>query len=547
MSALAMGGDSLPLAGQARLLMRRTVRRVLETPANYMPGVVMPLLLIIINSQSLQRLASTPGFPAPSYLDFVLVLGFVQAALVATSTAGLGLATDIETGFASRMSLSPMHPAALVIAQVTGATVVAAGSAVVYLGLGLVAGVRLESGVAGALLVLALAAWSAIAFSLLGCWLALRSGGGETLQSITPLLFAGLFLSTVNMPRSMIEAEWFLAIASVNPVTYLVEGMRSLVITGWDPVALLGAIAVLLALTAIGWSGCARAARGGTLERIPSGPPRRKPPKASDPTGADARTLPSNSATAARAVAWRHLRKWFTVPSVFFPSFALPLIFFLGFAGPLGAVRDLPGFDYAPGYVSWIFAFALVQSCMYGGVTTGFAIAIDFRTGFARRVMLSVADRRSILLGFVLSTVIRGAVMSAVITVVAFAIGLELHGSPLHIAGMYLICWTMSIMATLWAAGVMLRARDPRRAPTMQIPLFVAIFVTPVFAPLDMLAGWLHVAASINPITYLLTASRELLIGSTDGLPVALVALAVACSLLWWWAATGMRSAERSG
>ncbi|MBC7462018.1 MAG: hypothetical protein H7287_11700, partial [Thermoleophilia bacterium] len=192
---------------------------------------------------------------------------------------------------------------------------------------------------------------------------------------------------------------------------------------------------------------------------------------------------------AARAIAWRHLYKWITVPANFLPTFMFPLIFFTGFAGALGRIGDVPGFNYPANYTTWIFVFSLLQTCLFGGLATGFTIAGDFQSGFARRLMLAVADRRSILVGYVMSTFVRAAIMSAIVTGVAAIAGLEVLGSIPELAAMYLLALSLSICGTLWAAGVMFRARDPQIAPAMQIPMFIAIFLAPVYVPLDLLTG----------------------------------------------------------
>ncbi len=255
----------------------------------------------------------------------------------------------------------------------------------------------------------------------------------------------------------------------------------------------------------------------------------------------------SGTIVAARAIAWRHLYKWIRVPANFMPTFIFPLIFFTGFAGALGGLGDLPGFDYPANYTSWIFVFSLMQTCLFGGLATGFTIAADFQNGFARRLMLVVPDRRSILLGYVMSTFVRAAIMSCVVTAVALVVGLEMLGSVGEIVGMYLLAWSLSIVGTLWAAGVMFRARNPQLGPAMQIPMFVAIFLAPVYVPIELLHGWLHAAARANPITYVMTAARNLLVGDVDGLLVALAAIATLFVVLAAWALTGVRSAERAG
>ena len=68
--------------------------------------------------------------------------------------------------------------------------------------------------------------------------MALRSGNGESVQGVFPLFFAALFLSSMAIPRNLIENDWFRTIADWNPVSYMLEGIRSLVIDGWNGEAL---------------------------------------------------------------------------------------------------------------------------------------------------------------------------------------------------------------------------------------------------------------------------------------------------------------------
>lgn len=255
----------------------------------------------------------------------------------------------------------------------------------------------------------------------------------------------------------------------------------------------------------------------------------------------------NNTLAAARAVAWRHLYKWITVPANFLPTFLFPLVFFTGFAGALGNVGKVPGFDYEPGYTSWMFVFSLLQTCMFGGLATGFTIGADFAGGFSKRLMLSTVNRQSILLGYVISTTARAMIMSAIVTLVAFLVGMDVLGGPGELAALYLLAFAMSIIGTLWASGVMFRARDPGMGPAMQIPMFLAIFLAPVFFPLRMLEGWIHDVAQVNPITYIMQADRNLLAGSWHDVDHALYAIVGLFAVLIVWAITGVRSAERAG
>ncbi len=99
-------------------------------------------------------------------------------------------------------------------------------------------GAGIEAGVAGALVIVALSLLISLGFGCIGAFVALRTGSGEAVQGIFPLLFAALFLSSMALPRNLIETDWFRTVADWNPVSYMLEGIRSLVISGWDGEAL---------------------------------------------------------------------------------------------------------------------------------------------------------------------------------------------------------------------------------------------------------------------------------------------------------------------
>jgi ABC-2 type transport system permease protein len=252
-------GTSLP--HQIRLLAGRSIRGALSSPSGYMPGIIMPLMLLTINSKGLSAATSIRGFPADRYLDFAIVITFMQSALFATSSAGLGLVRDIESGFLDRLALTPMRAGALVVAQIAGAIAISLGASLLYIVIMFATQVDFHAGPLGVLALLGLSMWTAFSFATIGAWIALRSGESEALQGIFPLLFASLFLSTTNMPRNLIQAEWFRAITRVNPVSYMVDAMRSLIITGWVPRVLVEGVAVLAVISTIGVIGCSRSLR----------------------------------------------------------------------------------------------------------------------------------------------------------------------------------------------------------------------------------------------------------------------------------------------
>jgi len=240
-------------ADQVYLLGRRSVVRTLRQPANVVAPLVFPMLLLAVNSGGLEAETHLPGFPTDSFVAFALAVPFIQGALFATMNAGTDLARDIQTGFLNRLSLTPMRGVALLAGQLGGVVVLSLVQAAVYLAVGYAVGVRLESGFAGVLVVFAFALLVGLAFGALGTFAALRTGSGEAVQSLFPVFFVFLFISSMNIPRNLIDTTWFRYLATANPVSYLLECVRSLIITGWDRDALaLGfGIAIALAVVAV--------------------------------------------------------------------------------------------------------------------------------------------------------------------------------------------------------------------------------------------------------------------------------------------------------
>jgi ABC-2 type transport system permease protein len=241
-------------ADQVYLLGRRSVVRTVRQPANVVGPLVFPMLLLAVNSGGLKAETQLPGFPTDSFFAFALAVPFIQGALFATMNTGTDLARDIQTGFLSRLSLTPMRGVALLAGQLGGVAVLTIAQVTVYLAVGFAVGVRLESGFAGIVVVFLFATLVGLGFGALGAFAALRTGSGEAVQSLFPVFFVFLFISSMNIPRNLIEAAWFRDLATANPVTYLLECVRSLIITGWDAEALaLGfGIAASIAVVAMG-------------------------------------------------------------------------------------------------------------------------------------------------------------------------------------------------------------------------------------------------------------------------------------------------------
>jgi ABC-2 type transport system permease protein len=245
----------------AGLLVRRSVNRTLRQPANLVFSFIFPMILLAVNAGGLNAATKIPNFPADSYLSFALAVPFVQGALFSANSAGTNIAMDIESGFLSRLSLTPLTRGGLLTGQLAGVVALGLAQAVVFLAVGEAAGAGFAAGPLGVLVLLALSVMITLGFGTIGAFAALRTGSGEAVQGLFPLLFVLLFLSSNALPRNLIEQDWFRTIATYNPVSYLLEGIRSLVITGWDGEALALGFGCAGAIAAVGVWASSRALR----------------------------------------------------------------------------------------------------------------------------------------------------------------------------------------------------------------------------------------------------------------------------------------------
>jgi ABC-2 type transport system permease protein len=249
----------------------------------------------------------------------------------------------------------------------------------------------------------------------------------------------------------------------------------------------------------------------------------------------------------ALGVAWRVLHNVFTNPSLLLPSLLFPLFFFTAFAGGLSRVSDVPGFDFPPGYTAFQFVFVLLQSAAFGGVFTGFGIARDFEYGFARRLLLAAPHRSGLVVGYALAAVARWLVTASILTAVALVAGMEVGGKGVDLIALYGLALIVNVAGLLWACGVAMRLRTMQAGPAMQMPVFLSLFFAPVYVPLELLQGWLHAVASVNPLTALLEAGRTLIAGDPSGVGLAFALAAGLAAAFSLWALRGLRSAEAAG
>jgi ABC-2 type transport system permease protein len=248
-----------------------------------------------------------------------------------------------------------------------------------------------------------------------------------------------------------------------------------------------------------------------------------------------------------RGVAWRSIHNTVVSPAILVPSIIFPLFFLVAFAGGLSRISEVPNFNYKPGYTSFQFVFVFLQSAAFGGVFTGFAVARDFQSGFARRLLLAAPQRSGIVAGYVLGALGRWLITGTVVTIGGVIAGMNVYGHGIELFGLFALGVGLNFTAALWAIGIAMFLRTEQAGPLIQMPVFVALFLAPVYVPLSLLTGWVHAVSRVNPITAVIEAGRGLLAGAPVKVALAFAVLAGGAALLGIFARRGLASAERAG
>ena len=207
---------------------------------------------------------------------------------------------------------------------------------------------------------------------------------------------------------------------------------------------------------------------------------------------------------------------------------------------------DIPGFNYAAGYIAFQYVWALLQAVTMGGAFTGFSIASDFENGFARRLMLAASNRYGIILGYTMASLVRAFMTGTLVTVLALVTGMPITGG-FDFFGLIALAILANIAATLFGAGIAMMLRTQQAGPVIRTPIFLVLFLAPVFVPLNLLTGWIATVARLNPFTAILDAARGFLAGDPQNVVPAFAISAALILVLSLWAVFGLRQAEKAG
>lgn len=240
---------------------RRSIMQTLRRPQLLAPLIVFPTALLAIQTAGAGRAVDLPGFPeVPNFLSFMLAGSIVQSVMFTGNSGAIAFAIDMEMRFTDRLYAAPIARSSVVLGRLAATATIGAIIAVYFIVLGLIFGASIHEGVPAVIWIVALTSAAALAFGTIGAAIALRSNSASVVQGIFPLVFVILFLSDAFFPANLMlePASW---IAQYNPFSFIVNGIRDPIISGWSATTELKAIASVIGIGALGFALCALAMR----------------------------------------------------------------------------------------------------------------------------------------------------------------------------------------------------------------------------------------------------------------------------------------------
>jgi len=229
-------------------------------------------------------------------------------------------------------------------------------------------------------------------------------------------------------------------------------------------------------------------------------------------------------------------------PSTFFPSLMMPVFLTISFAGAFSGIVLLAGFP-AEKAIDWFVPMTALQGAAFAGITTGMGTARDMENGFYDRFLLSPAPRTALLLGPLIAAVLRAFIPLAILLLLALVGGANFRDGWLGVAALVIAGLGFALAAGAWAVGLALRFKSQQIVPLMQSGTFLIVFLSTAQMPLELLGGWLHAVARVNPMTYILELARQGFLGQVAWSTTwpGLLALGGLVGVLGTFAARGMQ------
>lgn len=212
----------------------RTTRRFVRVPANYISILFFPLIQLLIFSQLYQEIVRLPGFGGQtSYLAYLAPGQVVFAAFMAVAWSGFGLLVEYRTGYMDKLRALPTRRWSILAAEMVPLFFQAAAMSGILLLIALLLGATIVTGVAGFVLIMVLAGFFGLAFAGLSFVPALLTKSEQATSTFSLLMFPVVFMSTAFVPAELMP-DWMRVVNDWNPITYLIEAIRSIMTSGYD-------------------------------------------------------------------------------------------------------------------------------------------------------------------------------------------------------------------------------------------------------------------------------------------------------------------------
>jgi ABC-2 type transport system permease protein len=248
---------------QLWLLTRRNLVTIIRTPEALIPPIGISVFFLIIYQSTLGRAANFIPSISGNYLGFILPLSIVSASLSGAGIAAQNVVRDIERGYFDKLLLTPVSRAVLLLSPILAGSVILGLQAAIVIGVALLLGLEVATGALGLLAVIGLAVLLGTGFAGFTVSAALGSGSAAATQSASFIFFPLTFLAPTFVPLSLLEG-WLKVAAQVNPITYVLGAMRSIITTGWDGTAIWQGVIACLGLAAVTYALAAIALRART-------------------------------------------------------------------------------------------------------------------------------------------------------------------------------------------------------------------------------------------------------------------------------------------
>ena len=233
-----------------KLLFVRALKQSTRPIAALLPSFFMPFFFFVVNSAGFKKVASLPGFPADNYLAFYAPVALLMAVFFTSGDAGFEMMLDITSGYFEKLLLAPVPRYAILLPRIAAMAVRAIIQAIIMLIILRIFGAPYDAGLGGTLLLFGLVAIFAMGWCGIGLTLAALSKNPRVLQSVFILTFPLTFITTAQLPLNLLSGWYKVAVIS-NPVTYVLEGARSIMVTGLDPGKVFTAYLVAFAFMAL--------------------------------------------------------------------------------------------------------------------------------------------------------------------------------------------------------------------------------------------------------------------------------------------------------